>query len=112
MSKKGIFRTNENGNLEYEFTSSISIDNGYSNNYKGEYTSSMELFKNDKGTPTVIEWCVDELDEVEHIGLSFDGKSLDDYDGVFDLPKQAIQLIQKAGYTVGKEFTEDVLILG
>ena len=37
----------------------------------------------------------DELVEGADIGLWFDGKSLEDYDGVFELPKEAIKLIDK-----------------
>ena len=98
------YKTNKDGNLELEFTSPVNIDNGTTNEFQGNFTSTMELFKNGKGTPTSIEWIVGDCEMVEHIGLVFEGKELCDYDGVFELPKQAIKLIRKAGYIVSKDF--------
>ena len=34
----------------------------------------------------------------EEIGLRFEGKKVTDYDGVFSLPVQAIQLLEEKGY--------------
>lgn len=98
------FETNKHGNLELTFESHINIDNGYTNVSQGVLTSSMELFTDDKGTPTGIEWDVPELEQTEDIGLWFEGKTLTDYDGVFELPIEAIKLIRKAGYTVPRDF--------
>ncbi len=95
--------TNNHGNLELEFFSPINIDNGYTNEYQGDFTSTMELFFYD-GTPSAIEWVVNDGEFVEHIGLFFENKKLEDYDGVFELPKEAIKLIRKAGYVVPKHF--------
>lgn len=95
----------DNGNLVGVFTSNINIDNGVSNTSIGTKTSEMELFIDDDGTPSMIEWVVEDDEEiVEHIGLSFDGKDLDDYDGVFELPKEAILLIKESGYNVSEDF--------
>lgn len=49
-----------------------------------------------------IEWECEALDLVEHIGLVFEldrnGKrTLTDYDGVFSLPDQAMDLLEKNG---------------
>lgn len=101
------FKTNKNGNLEVSFTSNINIDNGQRYIPQGNKVSEMELFTNDNGTPTMIEWVVyDEegnTEFVEHIGLWFDGKTLTDYDGVFEIPVEALKLIRKAGYKAPKE---------
>jgi hypothetical protein len=102
------YTTNASGNLEVKFHSSISRDNGYTNEYLGDFDCSMELFTDKDGTPSFIEWIVEDEEQemVEGIGLCFDGKTLQDYDGVFELPKQAIALIRKAGYIVPEEFED------
>jgi len=48
----------------------------------------------------VWDWETKDEDGEEIIGLWFedDGKTLRDYDGVFSLPKEAIQLLEKNGY--------------
>lgn len=102
------YSTNKNGNLELTFTSPINVDNGFTNVLQGEAESSMELYTSGNGTPVMIEWDVPELEMTEHIGLFFDGRTLEDYDGVFELPIQAIKLIRKAGWTVPKFFEEIV----
>jgi hypothetical protein len=105
------FKTNKGGNLELSFKSNINIDNGTTNVSQGDLESSMELFADDDGLPCSIEWVVEDEDGevafVEHIGLWFEKKSLTDYDGVFELPKEAIKLIRKSGYSVPRHFEED-----
>jgi hypothetical protein len=101
------FESNEQGNLVLTFDSPINLERSASpvlERVSDKAQSTMELFANDNGTPTGIEWIVQELDLYEFIGLWFDGKTLTDYDGVFELPKQAIKLIRKAGYKVPKDF--------
>ena len=49
-----------------------------------------------------VTWEVDG-EVVAEIGLWFNGKSVVDYDGVFELPKQLIEWLQSMGYT-----TEDL----
>jgi len=70
-------------------------------NLSRDTESSMELYlyKNGQGS---IEWIVEELDLVEHIGCTFEfdakGKrTLVDYDGVFSLPDQAMDLLERNG---------------
>ena len=71
----------------------------------------MELFTDD-GTITAsgsgqIEWIYNvgtKGEDMEHIGVWWKNKSLTDYDGVFDLPKQAIELMRQAGIRVGRDF--------
>lgn len=104
------FKINDNGNLELSFTSNINVDNGITNTPQCEKLSEMELYVDDDGTPTGIEWVVydeeGDTEFVEFIGLAFEGKDLVDYDGVFELPLEAAKLIRKAGYRVS---TEDFL---
>lgn len=40
-------------------------------------------------------------------GLWFEGKSLTDYDGVYELPAEVIAGIRELGFTVTKEFEND-----
>tara|TARA_R110002126_G_scaffold275217_1_gene420597 strand:- start:579 stop:878 length:300 start_codon:yes stop_codon:yes gene_type:complete len=78
-------------NLEY---SSGSIS-------QGKHGWTMDLYFNDDNTG-FIEWDIPSLDRTENIGLWFeidkDGKrTLSDYDGVFSLPSEAIELLHKHG---------------
>ena len=62
-------------------------------------TMELWLYKDNHGE---IEWCVDELDIVEHIGLVIEiapggQRTVVDYDGVFSLPDQAMDLLEACG---------------
>lgn len=99
---------NKHGNLELHFVSPINVDNGFVNHYLGMFESTMELFKDKNDTPMMIEWIVSDKDgnirDIQTIGLIFENKELIDYDGVFELPIQAINLIKKSGYKVSDDF--------
>jgi hypothetical protein len=78
-------------NLEY---SSGSIS-------QGKHGWTMDLYFDNDNTG-FIEWDIPSLDRTENIGLWFeidqDGKrTLSDYDGVFSLPSEAIELLRKHG---------------
>ena len=50
--------------------------------------------------------CCAEILSGEHyaeIGLSFEGKELSDYDGVFFLPREVGEMLTEAGYSVPEE---------
>lgn len=81
------------------FTSPINIDNGFTNIPQGEHESTMELFGDEIGRYR-IEWMIEALNTVEYIGVfCYDAdKVVSDYDGVFELPEQAIQLLEKNGF--------------
>lgn len=70
----------------------------------GKHASTMTLYA--EGAHYMIEWDIPSLDEVEHIGLTFEHKRLVDYDGVFSLPKPAIAFLRKQGFTVPREFED------
>lgn len=89
-----------------EFQSPINIDNGITNNPKGTHTSTMELFAY-PGGGYEIERCVDALDIVEHIGIEHTDKVVSGYDGVFELPKEAILLLEKNGFNCEEVKDED-----
>lgn len=74
--------------------------------------STFELFTKAGDIPSTgygqIEWTfTDELQQpgIEHIGIWWTSNKLDDYGGVFELPKQAIEFIQSLGIQVGPDFT-------
>lgn len=105
MGKRQIemkYTTNEAGNLVLEFISNINIDNGITIVPQGKHTSTMELFMDDNGVPKGIEW--DNPVDTVWIGLWFEDRELVDYDGVFELPPQAIKLLRKAGFVIPKYF--------
>jgi len=82
-------------NLEYSITPTLTP--------LGMAECSMELYMSDNGIHGCIEWLYElkdgEQDEVG-IGLWFEEgtKILRDYDGVFELPKQAIELLEENGF--------------
>jgi len=45
-----------------------------------------------------FEWTIDKLGEYEVGGLWFEENELTDYDGVFELPKELIEYLEKQGY--------------
>lgn len=79
------------------FNSPVGLDDGYKNHNLGQHSYTMELFANPDGS-YFIEWIIPKLDEVTHIGIWHENKELTDYDGVFELPEQAIQLLEKNGF--------------
>jgi hypothetical protein len=90
---------------EIRFISPIGIDNGYVNSYQGEKGSTMEYTGD--GVSGNIEWIIDEGFWIAQIGVWFEDGSLIDYDGVFELPDQAIILLRSLGFIVEKEFEAD-----
>lgn len=82
------------------FTSPIGIDNGYTNASQGIQESTMELFYNEGYA--WIEWIVEALDLVEHIGIFCQNAPmvLSDYDGVFEMPVEAKKFLRDNGYDV------------
>lgn len=85
-----------------EFMSPINQEGSWGERNLAKRTKSvMELFFH-KDNTGFIEWDIPKLDMTEHIGLVFeiapDGKRiLTDYDGVFSLPDQAMDLLEKHG---------------
>ena len=83
------------------FTSPVNYDDGYQNNQiANEVVSTMELYKTYQTGTYFIEWYIAKLDIVEQIGVfcNQNDKVLSDYDGVFDMPKQARQLLEDNGF--------------
>lgn len=80
-----------------KFVSPISIENSFTNEFMGDYESTMELFKF-TDDHFHIEWVIDDLDIVEGIGIWCNNKKVTEYDGVFELPLQAIELLKENGF--------------
>lgn len=96
----------------YTFTTELVRESGYAVTALGEHESTMTLYfdKEDAGHG-MIEWVIESLDEVEHIGLTFGrddqgNLKLLDYDGVFSIPEEAIQLLRKNNITVDEEYEQ------
>lgn len=86
---------------ESTFTAPL-VDNSHEIRSIGTHSSTMTLYE-DEGIYQ-IEWHIPALDEVYHIGLIFEGTTLVDYDGLYDLPKEAIALVRQAGFIVPEDF--------
>jgi hypothetical protein len=52
------------------------------------------------GKPVSAEVYSDDQEEYVDIGLSFEGKELSDYDGVFSLPKEVAVMLKEMGFKV------------
>lgn len=92
------------------FTSNINRETTYMEHSLGDHVSVMDYWDGCDAGHAMIEWIIESLDTVEHIGLTFgwiDGKrTLCDYDGVFSLPIQACTLMESVGIIVPDEFKE------
>jgi hypothetical protein len=67
---------------------------------KGIHAFSLEVFKfqEDEDNYLMIEWNIPELNEVIHISVFIDNKCMPGFDGVKELPPEAISLLEKLGY--------------
>lgn len=91
----------------YTFNSPINEEGSWgARNLARNTTSVMTLYVDDRGGhELMIEWEIDALDIVEHIGIYTEidperehlGLMVVDYDGVFSLPDQAITLLERNG---------------
>ena len=68
----------------------------------GKHPSTMILYAGPNSY--MIEWDIPALETCEHIGLTFEHKTLTDYDGVFSLPREAIKFLRKQGFRIPREF--------
>jgi hypothetical protein len=92
--------------MKQTFEAPLGHDDGYRNSVLADSAiHEMELFLSEDRTTGTIEWCVQ--DYVTHIGVWFDGDELSDYDGVYEIPAQALDLLEMAGFNVD-EYREDL----
>lgn len=87
---------------KHEFRSPINLEGTWGErNLSADTASTMDLYFRTDNTG-FIEWDIPDLDMTEHIGLVFEidvaGKrTLTDYDGVFAIPDQAMDLLERHG---------------
>ena len=93
-----------------EFKQELNLESSYSRVDIGMHFNRMELKIQPSGYYGCIIWnygknAADEDETV--IGLSFNGNGeLSDYDGVYDLPKEARQLLKLNGYELDEDMKE------
>jgi hypothetical protein len=82
---------------EKKFKSRVVKETAYGivNDY-GMKNNTMQLVRT--GDNLQIEWNVGDDEDYVEIGIETVGKDVTGYDGVFELPKQALQLLKKNGY--------------
>lgn len=80
------------------FTATCYLAGSWGSKPLGERECSVELFDFGKNSAQ-IEFIAG--DDVEHIGLYYDNnKRILDFDGVFELPEQALELLKQHGFDV------------
>lgn len=91
-----------------KFTAELVSQSSMRSTDLGKHESTMTLYAfNNQAGSAFIEWEIPDLEEVVDIGLSFDvRRNLLDYDGVFSLPREAVALLRKHGFKVGKDFVQ------
>lgn len=87
-----------------KFISNINKETSYNSQTLGTHTSTMDLHSTDDPAYCFIEWNILTLEHTETVGIFLEGKALSDYDGVFSLPKEAIELLRENNITVSEEF--------
>jgi hypothetical protein len=85
-----------------QFESPINLEGSWGQRTLAKRTTSILTLYLDTDDTGFIEWEIPQLDMVEHIGLTFEidpaGKrTLTDYDGVFSIPDQALDILEKNG---------------
>lgn len=92
---------------EVTFTSPINKSNSFAAwNVKKKTKSTMTLYFY-RDTTGYIEWDIPAIDETVDIGLTFEfdrhGKrTLTEYDGIFAIPDEALDLLEKNGVDVAE----------
>ena len=80
-----------------EFEAHCKLEGTWGERKLGKRQCSLEVFDHENGKNLMIEFIAGE--DCEHIGLSYDdNKNIYDYDGVFSVPVQAIDMLNELGY--------------
>jgi len=95
-----------------KFEQELVLSNSYSSKNIGKHINEMELRIHPHGKSGCIIWNYwpendeDNMDETV-IGLWFNGnEEVEDYDGVFELPTEALKLIRDNGYGFNEDMRE------
>lgn len=99
MNNKPFKNENNRWQLNIEPTEMITHGSWGSSDI-GKHASIMEIWDNENGVPSMIEWDIPSLEETEHIGLTFEDKELVDYDGIMEMPKEAVYFLEQLGYNM------------
>jgi hypothetical protein len=83
---------------QIEFESPINRETSFGETNLSKNAKSIITVKIQHNGTGFFEWEIAELDEYVEGGLWFENRELVDYDGVFDLPKQLVDYLQKNGY--------------
>lgn len=87
-------------NKRIEFDAKCHLEGSWGSRPLGKLKCSMELFEGKETSQ--IEFIAG--DNVEHIGIYHENKIIRDFDGVFSVPEQALELLKSCGYnTTGIE---------
>lgn len=86
------------------FHSPINMENSFNSWRLADNAKCIMTLHEPKDANPYITWEIPELEMEEEIGLTFYGKRLADYDGVFELPREAIKLLRQNGYVVPRDF--------
>ena len=89
------------------FTADLIVEGSWGERPLGTSESTMTFYKSILRFDTgMIEWDIPAHEMTEHIGLWWDPSTMEltDYDGVFSLPKEAIELLEENGIKVGEDF--------
>jgi hypothetical protein len=100
------------------FVSPLNVETSYSTKSLGsKVKSTMEIFVEENQhnlkpkhiQSCTIEWCYfvgEDREDATHIGCWFENGFLVDYDGVFELPRQAVRILRKNGFSVPKDYIQ------
>lgn len=84
-----------------EFTAKLHLEGSWGGRKLGEHVCKFEVFKH-SDNHLEIECIYGPEGEigVEHIGITVDNnKTVTDYDGVFSVPNEAVEMLESLGYT-------------
>ena len=84
-----------------DFNSDLTVDNGIAVRSIGKAKNKMNLHVDQDGRNGYIDWSYTleyGTEGEQNIGLLFTGKTVTDFDGVFELPEEAVDLLKSAGF--------------
>jgi len=104
-------------NPMYEGEAELFMEGSWGTRDMGKHKFTMEWFEGTDAGSAEIEWYIESMDMVEHIGLTFEMRrnehdprnpirALIDYDGVMSLNEHAIKFMESLGIVVDQEFKE------